>query len=201
VISDPIKPMIYFPLLSGATTETTLVTVVVRTAHDPLALAMPVQRQISSLDPQIAVNRVLTMQQIIGRATASQSFSASLVLAFALLSLLLAAVGLYGVLSYLVQQRIVEIGIRMALGAQRSEILRLVLLDGMRPVLFGLALGLVGGAVAGTLIKSILYGTRPLDPIVFAGMIGSLLVTAAIASAIPALRACRIEPTQALRIE
>jgi ABC-type antimicrobial peptide transport system permease subunit len=201
VISDPIKPMIYFPLLSGATTETTLVTVVVRTAHDPLALAMPVQRQISSLDPQIAVNRVLTMQQIIGRATASQSFSASLVRAFALLSLLLAAVGLYGVLSYLVQQRIAEIGIRMALGAQRSEILRLVLLDGMRPVLFGLALGLVGGAVAGTLIKSILYGTRPLDPIVFAGMIGSLLVTAAIASAIPALRACRIEPTQALRIE
>jgi ABC-type antimicrobial peptide transport system permease subunit len=123
------------------------------------------------------------------------------VLAFALLSLMLAAVGLYGVLSYLVEQRIAEIGIRMALGAQRSEILRLILLDGMRPVLFGLALGLMGGAVAGMLIKSILYGTRPLDPIVFAGMVGSLLLTAAIASAIPALRASRIEPTQALRTE
>ncbi|MGH9638224.1 MAG: FtsX-like permease family protein, partial [Candidatus Angelobacter sp.] len=82
-----------------------------------------------------------------------------------------------------------------------SEILRLILLDGMRPVLFGLALGLLGGAVAGTLIKSILYGTRPLDPIVFAGMVGSLLLTAAIASAVPALRASRIEPTQALRTE
>jgi predicted permease len=200
-IGEPIKPMIYFPLLSGATTETTLVTIVVRTAQDPLALALLVQKQISSLDPQIAVNHVLTMQQIIGRATASKNFSASLVLAFAVLSLMLAAVGLYGVLSYLVQQRVAEIGIRMALGAQRSEILRLVLMDGMRPVLFGLALGLLGGAAAGTLIKSILYGMRPLDPIVFAGMIGILLLTAAMASAIPALRACRIEPTQALRIE
>jgi len=105
------------------------------------------------------------------------------------------------VLSYLVQQRVAEIGIRMALGAQRSEILRLVLLDGMRPVLLGLGLGLLGGAAAGTLIKSLLYGTRPLDPMVFAAMIGSLLVTAAIASAVPALRACRIEPTRALRTE
>jgi predicted permease len=200
-LGQPIKPMIYFPLLSGATTETTVVTVVVRTAHNPLALAMPVQKAISSLDKQIAVYKVLTMQQIIGRATASKSFSASLVLAFALLSLMLAAVGLYGVLSYLVTQRVSEIGIRMALGAQRGEILRLVLFDGMRPVLFGLGLGLLGGAVAGMLIKSILYGTRPLDPLVFAGMIGSLLVTAGLASAVPALRACRIEPTQALRTE
>ena len=141
------------------------------------------------------------MQQIIGEATASQSFSASLVLAFAILSLMLAAVGLYGVLSYLVTQRVSEIGIRMALGAQRSEVLRLVLVDGMRPVLIGLVIGLAGGAGAGMLIKSILYGTRPLDPLVFATMIGSLVLTAAIASAIPAFRACRIEPTQALRTE
>jgi predicted permease len=200
-VGQPIKPMMYFPILSGSPNEATVATIVVRTAQDPLTVAMPVQKQISSLDKQIAVYRVLTLPQIIGRSTASQSFSASLVLAFALLSLMLAAVGLYGVLSYLVQQRVGEIGIRMALGAQRTEILRLVLLDGMRPVLFGLALGLLGGAVAGTLIKSILYGTRPLDPIVFAGMVGSLLLTAAIASAVPAVRACRIEPTQALRME
>jgi predicted permease len=200
-IAQPLKPMIYFPLFSGAPMETTVATVVVRTARNPLAVSLPVQKQISSLDKQIAVYKVLTMQQIIGRATASQSFSASLVLAFAVLSLMLAAVGLYGVLSYLVTQRVSEIGIRMALGAQRSEILRLVLFDGMHPVLFGLILGLLGGAVAGMLIRSILYGTRPLDPIVFAGMVASLLLTAAIASAIPALRACRIEPTQALRTE
>lgn len=200
-IGEPIRPMIYFPLLSGATTETTLVTVVVRTAQDPLALATPVQKQISSQDSQIAVHRVLTMQQIVGEAIASQSFSASLVVAFAVLSLMLAAVGLYGVLSYLVTQRVSEIGIRMALGAQRSEVLRLVLLDGMRPVFIGLVIGLAGGAGAGLLIKSVLYGTRPLDPLVFAIMIGSLVLTAAIASAVPAFRACRIEPTQALRTE
>jgi predicted permease len=201
VIGEPIKPMVYFPLLSGATTETTLVTIVVRTAQDPLALVMPVQKQISSLDSQIAVYRVLTMQQIIGSATASKSFSASLVLAFAILSLMLAGVGLYGVLSYLVTQRVSEIGIRMALGAQRSEVLRLVLFDGMKPVMIGLVLGLAGGAGAGVLIKSILFGTRPLDPAVFAGMVGTLLFTAAIASAIPAWRACRVEPTEALRLE
>ncbi len=200
-VGQPIKPMMYFPLFSGAPTETTVVTVVVRTAHDPLALGMAVQKQIASLDKQIAVYRVMTLPQIIGRATASKSFSASLVLGFALVSLILAAVGLYGVLSYLLQQRVAEIGIRMALGAQRSEILRLVLLDAMRPVLFGLVLGLLGGAIAGTLIKSILYGTRPLDPVVFAGIIGSILVTAALASAAPALRACKIEPVQALRLE
>jgi predicted permease len=200
-VGQPIKPMMYFPILSGSPLEATVATIVVRTAQEPLTVAMPIQKQIASLDKQIAVYRVLTLPQIIGRSTASQSFSASLVLAFALLSLLLAAVGLYGVLSYLVQQRVAEIGIRMALGAQRSEILRLVLLDGMRPVLIGLVLGLLGGAVAGMLIKSILYGTRPLDPIVFVGMVGSLLMTAALASAVPALRACRIEPVRALRTE
>jgi len=201
VIGQPTRAMIYRPILTGDPQLDSVATLVVRAAVEPLSLAMPIQKQISALDPEMPTYKVRTMQQIIGDATASKSFSASLVLAFALLSLMLAAVGLYGVLSYLVTQRMSEIGIRMALGAQRSEILRLVLFDGMRPVLFGLGLGLLGGAVAGMLIKSILYGTRPLDPIVFAGMVGSLLVTAAVASAIPALRACRIEPTQALRTE
>jgi len=201
VIGQPTRAMIYRPILTGDPQLDSVATLVVRAAVDPLSLAMPIQKQISALDPEMPTYKVRTMQQIIGEATASKSFSASLVLAFALLSLMLAAVGLYGVLSYLVTQRMSEIGIRMALGAQRSEILRLVLFDGMRPVLFGLVLGLVGGAVTGMLIKSILYGTRPLDPIVFAGMVVSLLLTAVVASAIPALRACRIQPTQALRTE
>jgi ABC-type antimicrobial peptide transport system permease subunit len=164
-------------------------------------MANAVQKQISALNPELPVYSVLTLQQVVGKATASQSFSASLVLSFAVLSLMLAAVGLYGVLSFLVTQRSSEIGIRMALGAQRGEVLRLVLVDGMTPVGLGMIIGLAGGAAAGTLIKSLLYGTRPLDPAVFAAMIASLLITALIASAVPALRACRIEPTQALRME
>jgi predicted permease len=198
-VGQPIRATIYRSILNGDPLLDSVATLVVRAAVEPLSLAMPIQKQISTLDREMPSYKVRTMQQIIGEATASKSFSASLVLAFAVLSLMLAAVGLYGVLSYLVTQRISEIGIRMALGAQRSEVLRLVLLDGMRPVIIGLLIGLAGGAGAGMLIKSMLYGTRPLDPIVFAGMIGSLLVTAAIASAVPALRACRIEPTQALR--
>jgi predicted permease len=200
-VGQPIKATIYRSILNGDPMLDSVGTIVVRAAVEPLTLALPIQRQISALDPEMPAYRVRTMQQIIGEATASQSFSAALVLAFALLSLMLAAVGLYGVLSYLVTQRASEIGIRMALGAQRSEVLRLVLADGMRPVAFGLVLGLTGGAIAGLLIKSILYGTRPLDPGVFLAMAGSLVLTAIIASVIPALRACRIEPVQALRLE
>jgi len=200
-VGQPIKVTIYRSILNGDPMLDSVATIVVRAAVDPLSLAMPIQKHISSLDSEMPTYKIRTMQQIVGEATASQSFSASLVLAFALLSLMLAAVGLYGVLSYLVTQRVSEIGIRMALGAQRSEVLRLVLVDGLRPVVIGLVLGIAGGAGAGMLIRSILFGTRPLDPVVFAAMVSSLLLTAVIASAVPALRACRIEPTQALRME
>jgi ABC-type antimicrobial peptide transport system permease subunit len=141
------------------------------------------------------------MQQIISESTISQNFSATLVLAFAAFSLLLASIGLYGVLSYLVTQRVKEIGIRLALGAQRAEVLRLVLMDGLRPVLIGLVLGLAGGIAAGAMIRSILYGTSVLDPRVFAVMIASLLLTAVVACVVPAIRASHIEPVRALRTE
>jgi predicted permease len=200
-VTEPVKAMMYFPILSGIPEETSDSTIVVRAAGDPLALSVPIQQQVASLDPTLPVYDVLTMEQILGKNTASQSFSATLVLAFAGLSLLLAGVGLYGVLSYLVTQRIVEIGIRIALGAQRSEVLRIVLLDGLRPVFVGLVVGLAGGAAAGALIRSILYGTSPFDPLVFAAIVVSLLLTAILACAVPAIRASRIEPMQALRME
>jgi len=200
-VTEPIKATMYFPILSGIPDRTSEATIVVRTQGDPLALSIPVQRQVSALDPGMPVYDILTMQQILGKSTASQSFSATLLLAFAILSLLLAAIGLYGVLSYLVSQRVNEIGIRIALGAQRAEVLRLVLLDGLSPVLLGLLIGLAGGATAARFIKTILYGTSPLDPIVFATMAGTLLLTAIVACALPALRASKIEPMQALRID
>jgi hypothetical protein len=127
-------------------------------------------------------------ETILGKTTAGQGFAANLVLAFAALSLLLAAVGLYGVLSYLVTQRVSEIGIRIALGAQREQILRLILFDGLRPALLGLILGLAASAGATQLIRSMLYGTAPYDPVVIAAVILTLLSIASITCIFPALR-------------
>jgi predicted permease len=200
-VTQPVKATMYFPILSGIPDQTSGSTIVVRTAGDPRVVSVPIQRQVALLDPTLPVYDVLTMEQILGKSIASQSFSATLVLAFAGLSLLLAGVGLYGVLSYLVTQRVAEIGIRIALGAQRSEVLRIVLLDGLRPVFVGLLVGLAGGAAAGALIRSILYGTSPLDPLVLAAIVACLLLTAILACAVPAIRASRIEPMQALRME
>jgi len=200
-VTKPTKATMYFPILSGIPDQASEATIVVRTTEDPLALSIPIQQQIAALDPALPVYDILTIDQIVGKTTASQSFSATLVLAFAALSLLLAAIGLYGVLSYLVTQRVREIGIRIALGAQRSQVLQMVLLDGLRPVFIGLLIGLAGGAVAGALIRSILYGTSPLDPFVFVAMVGCLLLTAAASCALPAVRAATMDPMLALRNE
>jgi predicted permease len=200
-VARPVMATMYFPILSGIPSLTNVATLVTRTAADPLAYSIPIQKQVAALDPQLPVYLVLTMQQIVSQSTVSQNFSATLVLAFAVFSLLLASIGLYGVLSYLVTQRVKEIGIRLALGAQRAQVLRLVLMDGVRPVLLGLLLGLGGGIAAGSMIRSILYGTHPLDPGVFAVVIGCLLLTAITACVVPAIRASHIEPVRALRTE
>lgn len=200
LIDQPFLPMMWFPILSGnsRTLDTTLV---VRSDRNVNALAIPVQKAIASLDPDLPVSGILTMEQIIGDSTANSSFDTTLLVAFAVLSLLLAAVGLFGVLSYLVAQRTGEIGIRMALGAQRDQVLRKVLLDGLRPTLVGLVFGLVASTVAVHLIRSMLYETQPLDPAVFATVTAILLLVAALACAAPAWRASRLDPMQALRTE
>jgi ABC-type antimicrobial peptide transport system permease subunit len=200
-VTKPASATIYFPILSGIPNRTSEATIVVHTAVDPLTMSIPVQQQISALEPELPVYDALTMDQILGKTTASQGFAADLLLAFAAVSLLLAGVGLYGVLSYLVTQRVPEIGIRIALGAQRSEVLRVVLIDGLTPVFFGAVVGLAGAAVAGSLIRSMLYGASPYDPLVITGMLGSLLLIAAAACAIPAWRASHVDPIQALRMD
>jgi putative ABC transport system permease protein len=196
-VGEATKAAIYFPILEGRNSET----LAVHTASDPLQFSVPVQKQIASLDPELPVSDVRTMEQVIGESLVNASLSASLVLAFAILSLLLASVGLYGVLSYLATQRTTELGIRMALGAQRDQLLHLILVDGLRPALFGLGLGLVGGVATTRIFQSMLFGTKPLDPVVLASVVATLLAVAVLACLAPAWRASRLDPMQALRTE
>lgn len=196
LINKSPEPMMYFPLYEGTENDGTLA---VRSTAEVSQFALPIQRIVQELDHELAVSDVLTMDQLIGKSTADASFDATLLLAFAVLSLILAAVGLFGVLSYVVAQRTTEIGIRVALGAQRESVLRLVLVDGLRPALLGLAVGIAGSIGAAQLIRSMLYGTRPLDPSVFFGVAAILLCVACAACLIPAWRASRLDPMTALR--
>jgi ABC-type antimicrobial peptide transport system permease subunit len=173
----------------------------VRSEQNVESLARPIQQMINQMDPHLATSDPITMQQIIDRSTSSASFNSRLILIFAIVALISAVAGLYGVLAYLVAQRTSEIGIRMALGAQRSQVLRMMLIDGLWPAWIGLALGLAGAAFAVQLVRNMLYGVQPLDWTVFAGVALVLSLVAVLACAIPALQASRLAPIQALRME
>jgi putative ABC transport system permease protein len=173
----------------------------VRTAGNPDTMAEPVKRVIASIDSTLPVSDIMTMDEIIGRAAMDTSFEATLLASFAALSLVLAAVGLFGVLSFLVTQRTTEIGVRIALGARRGEVLRLMLFDGLRPALAGLVVGLAGAAAATQLIRSLLVDTHPLDPAVYVAVSAVLLMVAGLACVVPAWHASRLDPMQALRME
>jgi len=192
------REMMYLPYNEGKENYGTLV---IRSRRDVEQLALPVQQVIQSMDHDLPVADILTMQQLLGRSMLDQSFNTTLLVGFGALSLLLAAVGLFGVLSYVVAQRTTEIGIRMALGAPRSGVLGRVLLDGIYPAAIGLALGLAASAEASRVLRDMLYETRPLDPWVFAVVAALLLAVAAIACLLPAWRASRVDPMQALRTE
>jgi predicted permease len=197
-IGEQPRPVQYYPLDAGVETVGTLV---IRSSHEPEQLALPVQRIVSEMDPDLPVSDILTMNQLLGKTTLNQSFNATLLAAFAALSLILAAVGLFGVMSYIAAQRTTEIGIRIALGAKREQVMRKMLMDGMRPAVFGLAVGLIASLEAGQLMRDLLYEIKPLDPAVFAAVTATLLAVAAFACIVPAWRASRLDPMQALRAE
>ena len=197
-VDQPVKPMMYFPIFEASSDGQA---VAIHTATDPLAFSVAVQKRIAALDPQLPISDVLTMDEIIGESLGNASLTAAMVLAFAVLSLLLASVGLYGVLSYLMTQRTTELGIRIALGARRGQVLRLMLLDGLRPALLGLAVGLVAGLATTRVFASMLFGTKPLDPAVIGSVVVTLLAVAILACFVPAWRASRLDPMQAIRVE
>jgi len=197
-IAQPPLPTLYWPLYSNGYT---VATIVIRSQHDVESQAVPVEKIMSHLDRDLPVWAVMTLREAIGKSTVDSEFDSILVLGFAVIALVLAAAGLYGVLSYLVTQRTSEIGIRIALGARRSQLLNLVLLDGLRPAIVGMLIGLPASAALVRLIRSMLYETQPLDLGVFAAVTGVFLLVAVAACLVPAWHAARLDPMQALRNE
>jgi predicted permease len=176
-------------------------TLVVRTPGDPLTLARPIRAEIAKIDPNLPVSNVRTLVQVVDASLATPRLTGSLLSIFAGLALLLAALGVSGVLAYLVSRRRREIGVRMALGASRGNVVALILRRGLSTAGIGIAAGLLAALFVTPLMAGLLYGVSPRDPAIFAAVALLLLAIAAAASAIPALRASRTDPLDALRSE
>jgi putative ABC transport system permease protein len=197
-LNDPAEPAVYFPVSQVFASEANFL---VRTSGDPLALARPVQEAIRTVDAALPVYGVRSLQDTIGVAYFAQRMGGSLLGFFGALALALAAVGIYGVLAYAVTQRSREIGIRMALGASRGSVLRLILKQGMNLALIGLAIGL-GVAIAVTrLMSTLLFGVSPTDVPTMASVSVLLLLVVLAASYLPARKATMIDPILAIRYE
>jgi len=173
----------------------------IRTAAEPLSQRMAVERELHLVDGQMPVSRVRTMEQVISETVSRQRFNMVLLGIFAGVALVLAALGIYGVMSYSVQQRTQEIGIRMALGASRGRMLSLVMGQGMKLAAIGVGLGLALAYAATRLLASLLFGVKASDPLTFAAVAGILTAAALLAAYIPARRATTVDPAVALRCD
>jgi predicted permease len=176
-------------------------TVVVRSSSDPTSMVTTVTSTIHEVDNTLPVRDVLTMQELVTNSLSSQRFSLWLLGAFALLALVLAAIGIYSVLSYSVRRRVQEIGIRLALGATLSDVLRMIVFEGMRPTLLGVAIGVAGALALARVMTNLVYGVKPTDPLTFLSVAAVLAIVALLASIIPAYRAAKVDPMVALRYE
>jgi putative ABC transport system permease protein len=173
----------------------------VRTSGDPLSLASTLQQEVRRLDPSLPVAQVRTMDAIVSESAAPQRFNTALLSLFAATALLLAALGIAGVLATTVSRRTREIGVRMALGANRRDVVGLVIRQGMSLVVIGLAIGIPAGLLATRLMSSLLFDTSARDPLTFTIASLVLLTVAFAACAVPAWRAARVDPMTALRVE
>jgi predicted permease len=175
--------------------------VAVRTSTPPANVASAVTNVVHEIDPEQAVLHVQTMEEFLSESISPQRLNMLLLATFAGLALLLAAMGIYSVLSYSVRRRVREIGIRMALGAQIRDVLRLVIFDGMKPALMGLGIGLVGALVLGRVLAKLVFGVRTTDPLTFVTVSALLALVAFLATVVPAYRATLVDPMNTLRDE
>ena len=198
MIGETPNPYIFLPVAQAYQTP---MTVVVHTASDPTSVTRAMRDVVAGLDPTLAVFDVRTMENHLrnGQALLFQRLGSVFATVFGLLALVLATIGVYGVVSYAVAQRTREIGVRMALGARRPAIVRLVVGHGMRLGWIGLGIGLVLSVATMGVVSSVLYGVTPRDPLVLGSVVAILLLVVAIASLVPARRAMRIDPITSLR--
>ncbi len=192
------EPELFIPYLQRPVRE---MSIAVRVAGDPASLASLVRREVLAIDPNQPVANIRTMSQLLSDSVAKSRFNFLLLALFAGVALLLAAVGIYGVVSYLVTQRTREIGIRLALGAERRDIVKLVTGQGLLPVVMGMVIGLVASLALTRLMESLLYEVSATDPWTFAEVSLLLVLVAMLACYIPARRAARVDPMEALRYE
>jgi predicted permease len=201
MLAEPTRPYFYLPIEQDYRSPATLI---VRAASNPTALAAPVQRVLNELDPDLPVFNVRTMEQHMRDSVFAflpLRMAVAMAAAQGAIGLLLAVIGLYAVVSYTVTRRTREIGVRMALGAGRPDVLRLVVRDGMRLSVIGIALGLVMAVGIGFVLSHVLYGLTRVDAAVLLGVTTLLLVVSAVACYVPARRATRVDPMIALRCE
>jgi putative ABC transport system permease protein len=176
-------------------------TFVMRTSVPPAALAQPAVAAIRAIDPEQPVGHIQTMVQVLDGGLTSQRFGALLLGVFAGVALLLAALGIYSVLSYIVRGRSREIGIRTALGARTADVLRLVIVEGMSPALVGIAAGMMAALASAKVMQTLVFGVSASDPLTLAAVGGALALVALMASLVPAYRALRLDPAKVLRAD
>jgi putative ABC transport system permease protein len=197
-LAAPIEPVVYYPFAQDPFLGMEMF---VRTTGDPLRVVSAVRRGVLDVDPELPISRVSAVDADLAKSIAGDRFNTAMLALFAGIAFLLAVVGIYGVVAYGVTQRRHEMGVRIALGAQRRDVIQLVVARALRPVTAGVAIGLAAAVMATRVAQGLLYETSPHDPVTYAAVALLLLVVGALAAYAPSRRAARADPVPALRAE